>query len=168
MELYFIRHGIAEDRSKYEQDCDRPLTDKGVKKTTKVAQRLINLGLKFNIVLTSPFLRAKQTAEILKKEGLSEQIEIFSPLAPDGNLEDLVNWLQKSVYNEIESSVALVGHQPNLGEWAEKLVWNNNHKQGMIVKKAGIIGLQLTLLANTISKAQLFLLTSPKWILNES
>jgi phosphohistidine phosphatase len=167
MELYLIRHGIAEDRSKYERDQDRPLSDQGKQKTTKVAQRLVNLGIKFKIILTSPLLRAKQTAEILKQEGLSKTIEIFSPLAPDGNLENFVNWLQESVYNENENTVALVGHQPNLGNWAEKLVWNSN-KGRIIVKKAGIIGLQLTLPENPISNAQLFLLTSPKWILNES
>jgi phosphohistidine phosphatase len=132
-----------------------------------VAQRLINLGLKFKIILTSPLLRAKQTAEILQKEGLSEKVEIFTPLAPEGNFEDLINWLQNSLYNEVESPVALVGHQPNLANWAEKLVWNNSNER-IILKKSGLIALRLTLTENSISKAELFLLTSPKWILNET
>jgi phosphohistidine phosphatase len=167
MEIYLIRHGIAEDRSKYERDRDRPLTNKGRQKTAKVAQRLINLGLKFEIILTSPLLRAKQTAKILQEEGLSEKVEIFSPLAPEGNFEDLINWLQNSRYNEVESPVALVGHQPNLANWAEKLVWNNSNER-IILKKSGLIALRLTLTENSISKAELFLLTSPKWILNET
>jgi phosphohistidine phosphatase len=166
MEIYLIRHGIAEDRSKYDRDGDRPLTNKGSQKTVKVAQRLINLGLKFKVILTSPLLRAKQTAKILQEEGLSEKVEIFSPLAPEGNIGDFVNWLQQSRYNEAESSVALVGHQPNLGNWAEKLVGNSSNER-IILKKSGIIGLRLTLLENPIPKAELFLLTSPKWIINE-
>jgi phosphohistidine phosphatase len=165
MELYLIRHGIAEDRSKYDRDEKRPLTDKGRQKTKKVAQRLYNLGVQFNSILTSPLLRARQTAEILQEAGLSQQIEELSALAPDGKLNDWVNWWQNSGYNKNESYLGLVGHQPNLGNWAETLVWGNN-KEKLVVKKAGIIGLRLPEQTNPIGNSELFLLTSPKWILS--
>lgn len=165
MEIYLIRHGIAEERNEYNEDEHRPLTNEGMEKTAKVAERLITLGINFNIILTSPLVRAKQTAKILQEKGLSEKVEIFSPLAPEGNKEDLINWLQKSVYNKAKSSIALVGHEPNLSNWAEQLVWNSSNDR-IILKKAGIIGLRLNLPENDLPKAELFLLTSPKWMLN--
>lgn len=67
MELYLIRHGIAAERGTYPKDEERPLTEKGRAKTQKVAQRLYALGLRFDFILTSPLVRARQTAEILKK-----------------------------------------------------------------------------------------------------
>ena len=165
MELYLIRHGIAEDRTKYDRDEQRPLTDKGRQKTKNVAQRLYNIGVKFNSILTSPLVRARQTAEILLEVGLSQQIEELPALAPDGNLNDWVKWWQKSRYNKNESYLALVGHQPNLGNWAETLVWGSSKGQ-LVVKKAGLIGLRLPAQPNPIGKSELFLLTSPKWILS--
>ncbi len=167
MEIYLIRHGIAEDRTKYDRDEQRPLTDKGRQKTKDVAQRLHHIGVKFNSILTSPLVRARQTAEILLEIGLSTQIEELPALAPDGNLDDWVNWWQKSVYNKSESYLALVGHQPNLGNWAETLVWGSSKGQ-LVVKKAGLIGLRLPTQSEPIGKSELFLLTSPKWILSAS
>jgi phosphohistidine phosphatase len=66
MRLYLVRHGIAVDRG--DPDCppdtERPLTPKGVKKSHDAALGLLALGVKPNAVLTSPWLRAVQTAEI--------------------------------------------------------------------------------------------------------
>jgi len=58
----------------------------------------------------------------------------------------------------------LVGHQPNLGNWAEMLVWGTI-KNKIIVKKAGIIGLSIPDQEMPIGNSELFLLTSPKWLL---
>lgn len=173
MKLYLIRHGIAEDRNNYhiDQDHNRPLSQKGRNKTNKVADRLVELGVRFDIILSSPFLRAKQTAEIFHQKGLSKNLEYFTPLRPDGNIQDFLNWFRESVYNEMDRSIALIGHQPDLSNWAEKLIWQTSNDK-IILKKAGIIGLQLTLTSwenhNIPPKAELFLVTSPSWILNPS
>lgn len=164
MELYLIRHGIAADRGTYPQDEDRPLTEKGHQKTTNVARRIGEIGVKFEAILTSPLLRAKQTAEILQRMGLSDEIEEFLPLAPAGNLQDWVSWWSQSRYNRDTSSLALVGHQPDLGNWAEILIWGRPQEK-LVVKKAGILGLALPADANPIGNSQLFLLASPQWLL---
>ncbi len=163
-QLYLIRHGIAAERGTVENDELRPLTEKGQHKTLEVAQRLQQMGIKFDLILTSPLLRAQETAKILREGGLCHQIEIFSPLAPTGNLKDWVNWWQNSRYNKEESCLALVGHQPDLGQWAEFLVWGNSRDK-LVVKKAGIIGLTLPVTLNPIGESELHLLISPKWLL---
>ena len=53
MEIYLIRHGIAADPSEYEHDRDRPLTDKGREKTARIAQKIREIGVKFDIVKVS-------------------------------------------------------------------------------------------------------------------
>jgi phosphohistidine phosphatase len=164
MELYLIRHGLAGDRDpiKYPNDDDRPLTDKGREKTKAVARCLFQKQLRFDLLLTSPLVRARQTAEIVLKEGLCDRIEEFASLAPDGDLQTWVNWYSKSQYNQENSCIALVGHQPDLGNWAECLIWGSSQEK-IILKKAGVVGLFLPE-DSPIAKSELFLLTSPKWL----
>jgi phosphohistidine phosphatase len=165
MELFLIRHGIAGDRDpvKYPDDEKRPLTEKGRSKTQEVAQSLANIGLRFDLMLTSPLLRAHQTAEILQKIGLCDRLEEFTALAPDGDIQVWINWWLESRYNRDNSSIALVGHQPDLGNWAEMLVWGSP-KEKLVVKIAGVIGLLLPNGENPLGNSELFLLTSPKWL----
>ena len=109
-QVYLIRHGIALDRALSDQDETRPLTEEGQKKTKKVAKALKETGIKFDRILTSPLLRARETADILKEKGLTETLETFSPLSPNGNIQDWLNWWD----NWQQETVALVGHQPDL------------------------------------------------------
>ena len=62
MKLYLIRHGIAQEATNDIKDGERSLTKEGRQKTEKVAKRLLNLGLNFELIATSPFVRARQTA----------------------------------------------------------------------------------------------------------
>lgn len=164
MELYLIRHGIAADKADYDHDEKRPLTEEGRKKTKNVAQQLHERKLHFDLILTSPLVRARETAKILQNIGLSSQVEEFSPLAPEGNIEDWVSWLQERRQTANDQSIALVGHQPDLGNWAEVLIWGKAQEK-LVLKKAGIIGLQLPETGTPLNQSQLFLLTSPKWLL---
>ena len=164
MEVYFIRHGIAAERGTYVDDEQRPLIDKGKVKTAKVAQKLSATGLKFDLILTSPLVRASQTAEILKQAGLSKAVETFAPLKPDGEIPRWLEWLESYRLENPQAKIALVGHQPDLGEWIEMLIWGNVKNQ-LVVKKAGVIGLEIPDLGTPVSRSTLFLLTSPKWIL---
>lgn len=161
--LYLIRHGIAADRADYPHDSDRPLTEQGRQKTKLVAEKLLQIGIKFDLILTSPLVRSNQTAEILQKIGLSQKKEIFPPLSPQGTLQDWVKWWAESESKKQGNSLALVGHQPNLGNWAEILVWGNSQEK-LIIKKAGIIGLRVPTNINPIGNCEFFLLTSPKWL----
>ena len=163
MEVYLIRHGIAAERGTYTDDEKRPLVEQGRYKTKKVAENLLSTKLKFDLMLTSPLVRAYQTAEILMQVGLSKKMDTFSPLKPHGEIEHWLSWLQQWQADNPKGKLALVGHQPDLGNWAEMLIWGTVKGQ-IVVKKAGIVGLKLPGIGTPISRSTLFLLTSPKWI----
>ncbi len=162
MKVYLIRHGIAAERGTYTDDEQRPLTEIGEIKTTQVAQRLLSIGIKFDSILTSPLVRAYQTANILQKIGLSSHIEHYEPLKPDGDLQQWIEWQQQWYRDNKKGSLALVGHQPDLSNWAEMLTWGSV-KDKLTLKKAGIIGLEISDSGTPIARSNLFLLTSPKW-----
>jgi phosphohistidine phosphatase len=162
MDIYLIRHGIAADPSEYD-DRDRPLTDKGREKTERVAEKIRQVGIKFDLILTSPLIRAKQTAQILLEVGLTNLVEEFIPLSPGGNLQEFLQTWAESDYGKTEGAIALVGHQPDLTDWAEQLIWGEIREK-LILKKAGIIGLSVPPVASPFGQCQLFLLTSPKWL----
>jgi phosphohistidine phosphatase len=164
MEVYLIRHGIAGERGTYADDEQRPLTNKGHQKTTEVAKRLLAVGIKFDLILSSPLVRASQTAEILQQQGLSSNIETYSPLKPDGKIEEWLQWLEQWQPEHPDSTLALVGHQPDLGNWAEILIWGTATGQ-LVVKKAGIIGLSLPSIGTPIARSTLLVLISPKWFI---
>ncbi len=163
LELYLIRHGIAAAPESYESDDERPLTDEGVEKTKKVAKRLSQLKLHFDLILTSPLLRARQTALILQTTGLSSQLEESDYLKFDGDIYNWLPWLETWQQGG-GSCLALVGHEPNLSNWAETLVWGSP-RGSLIFKKAGIIGLTLPQSGSPVGHSYLFWLVPPRLLL---
>ena len=115
MELYLLRHGIATERGKRIRggDAQRPLTSKGRKKMRCIAKAMRALELSFDLVLTSPVLRARQTAEIVAKEfGPKHQPMLSIHLAPEGVPQKLIRDLQR--LHRGTRKVLLVGHEPYL------------------------------------------------------
>ncbi|AKG24709.1 phosphohistidine phosphatase SixA [Calothrix sp. 336/3] len=164
MELYLIRHGIAEEKHPDISDASRKLTKDGEQKTKKVAHRLQEMGLQFDVIASSPLVRAWQTAKILHNVGLSSQVEECSHLAPDGSIHDWVgDWLEPRNYSP-STQLAVVGHEPNLSNWAEFLVWGEVKGQ-LVLKKAGMIGVQLPETGSVFGRCQMFWLTPPKYLL---
>lgn len=157
IDLYLIRHGIAEVVGEDLSDEKRVLSAEGRQKTKIVARRLYGLDVRFDTLLTSPLMRTRQTAEILVQEHLAPEYEAFGPLAPGGTFAGLRDWLatQKS------GAIGLVGHQPCLGLWAEALIWGTAHN-GFEIKKAGIVRLALE---TPQSLAQLVWFLPPKVLL---
>ena len=162
MKIYLIRHGIAEFKAIDKPDEDRMLSKKGIIRVQKIARKLANLDIQFDVILTSPYRRAKETGIILKQAGLAPNVVEHSTLKPNGNLLEWINWLQNAGYS-LNSSICLVGHQPSLSQWAEILIWGNSENK-LRLKKSGIIGLELSQVNNPLQEAELFLLTSPKWL----
>lgn len=164
MELYLIRHGIAEDRLDELKEEERSLTKEGQQKTQKVAQKLKKLGLYFDVIATSPLVRAHQTASILIAEGLSSHLEECNHLTPNGHIYNwVVDWLEPKQYSPL-TKLALVGHEPNLSSWAEILV-SGRTSAGLVLKKAGMIGLKLPETGSPLGRSQMFWLTPPKYLL---
>ncbi len=165
MELYLIRHGIAEEKQPdIKKDEERSLTKEGRQKTEKVAQRIKKLGLQFETIVTSPLVRARQTAEILIANELSSQWEESPHLAPNGNISSwLKYWLEPKNYAQ-NTQIALVGHEPGLSNWAEILLWGDI-KNSLVLKKAGMIGIKLPETGSPLGRSQMFWLTPPKYLL---
>lgn len=173
MYLYLIRHGIAVDLDTMGTDLvvsdeSRPLTKEGRNKFKQVADHLKISGLKFDLVITSPLIRARQTTDIIIERELSSQLEVSLNLAPTGNLPAwLKEWndgmRQRCDANLDVSRLALVGHEPNLSQWAELLIFGKIHNR-LILKKGGIIGLKFADRQIEIGTAQLHCLIPPKYL----
>jgi len=113
-ELYLIRHGLAEDRGEaWPDDSKRPLTEDGMSRLRKQARGLARLGVTLDIVLTSPLVRARQTAEIVAA-GLDPRpnLATIDSLAPDGTYQAVMADLEKHTR---KGRIALVGHEPDIG-----------------------------------------------------
>jgi phosphohistidine phosphatase len=165
--LYLIRHGIAEERGNYEDDTQRPLTEEGRKKTKQVAKRLYDLGLRFDLLQTSPLVRAQQTSEIFASVFSDCPVQQLSELAPEGSFEDWLKrvdaWLAQHP-QPARASLGIIGHEPDLTTWAEMLSWGEA-KGVLVLKKAGIIGLVLPEKQPWTSNGILFLSIPPKLLI---
>ncbi len=161
-EIYLIRHGLAGQFGDCEDDALRPLSEIGVKKTTKVAQRLKELGLRFNVILTSSYARSMETAIILQSIGLSETLEAIDELKPAGNIESIIEHLQ-SMRDRIQS-IAVVGHEPDLTRLAAQLIVGRNC-ENLVLKKAGVMGLSTPVDGDLTGQCQLFWLSPPRLLL---
>ncbi len=114
-ELYLLRHAIAVERRKegHEDDAQRPLTPEGERKMQRIAEAMRKLDLAFDLILSSPLVRARQTADIVAEEfKLTECRKFSSHLAPEGDPRDLIREL-KRLYRS-SRRVILVGHEPYL------------------------------------------------------
>lgn len=164
MELYLIRHGIAQEKDLAIEDEERSLTKEGQDKTKAVAKRLYELGLRFDVMVASPLVRSLQTAEIFSFLQPKGKFQVSNDLAPYGSLHSWLTWLEAQQY-PLDTKLAIIGHEPNLGEWASMLVWGEVKEEALILKKAGIIGLNLPEMRSPIGNSQMFLLTPPKLLL---
>jgi phosphohistidine phosphatase len=164
-ELYLIRHGIAAERGTYANDDDRPLVEKGHQRTAQVAKRLVDLGCTVDLLLTSPLVRAQQTAEILLQAGFAPQLESLEHLAPGGSIARWLDWLTEWQSTAPQGRLALVGHEPDLSRWGQQLVTGQICDRWEL-KKAGIIGLQVPEAQAAIAGSSLFWLTPPRLFLS--
>jgi phosphohistidine phosphatase len=158
--LYLIRHGIAVERDEFTgPDAERPLTPAGKTKLIHLGKSLRKLGIEFDEILTSPLVRAQETADLLWGLKLCHQsVRTVDFLAPEGNMGQALAWLQ--LLQDQAVHLACVGHEPDLSQWAELLVWGEVRGK-LRLKKAGVIGLQLPPTGELVEQSQLFWLTAP-------
>jgi len=120
MFVYVLRHGIADDAKPGEPDSSRALTAEGRKKLSSVLERAKKAGAAPAVVLTSPYLRAKQTARIAAQAFDCEGSVIeTSALVPSGSPE--LVWDEVSEYRN-EEHLLVVGHEPLLSELVSYLL----------------------------------------------
>ena len=120
-ELYLIRHGVAEERGDaWPDDSRRPLTEDGIARMKKNARGLVRIGVALDVVLTSPLVRARQTADIVAAAFTTRPpIVVIESLSPGGTYQAVLADLEKQTRR---SRIALVGHEPGIGELAARMI----------------------------------------------
>lgn len=137
MNIYILRHGLAGDRDskKYPDDSQRPLTSEGEDKLWKIAKGMKKLGLEFDLILSSPYVRTRQTAEIVAdKFRAKKNLELTETLEPDGPPSELIKLLN---HRHGLDSPLLVGHEPYLSSLISVLV-SGDHHSSVTMKKGGL------------------------------
>lgn len=169
-ELLLLRHGIAEERVDGLDDAQRSLTPEGRERTRAQLQRLTQLGLDCDLVLSSPLVRARQTAELAVAAGLAAELELAAALAPLADpLPLLERWLGPVSPRPAWRRLALVGHEPDLSTLAALLIGVPMAlaPRALQLKKAGAVLLQWPSPppADLLGSARMELLLPPRVLL---
>lgn len=144
MELYILRHAIAVDRTDWEEPDDgRPLSAYGIAKMKQNATGLTRIIPKIDMILTSPYARARQTADIVCKVygfKISDKVVETDNLTPESSFEKLFKEIRKD-YSDY-SRIMIVGHQPHLGDLISWLT-SGGEVRNVPLKKGGVACVEL-------------------------
>ncbi len=134
MEIYILRHGIAVERGTpgYKRDGDRPLTEEGVEKMRQIAKAMREMDLQFDVIFSSPYVRAKATADIVA-ETLGENVTLTDSLPPEADPAELID----EINGEKPQRVLLVGHEPDLSALISTLICGKRNAD-IELKKGGL------------------------------
>ena len=161
MQLYIVRHGIAIDRDdpKCPSEAERYLTEEGVEKTRQSAKGIAALEVHADLMISSPYVRAMQTAEIFAgaldypKQKIRSTDSLLPGAEPGAFLRELAR--EKNA-----SSVFCFGHAPHVDALLATSVGAQHHITSM--KKAGVAFVELRRLSPP--SGQLIWLITPKLI----
>lgn len=154
MKVFFLRHGQAGDPEEWKgDDAARPLTDDGKTRMAREAKTLAKLGIKVDSLLSSPLVRAKQTADIVGDAlGVRGAVE-DERLAPGFGLDKLAAIVAD---HSREDAIMLVGHEPGFSETIGALVGGAR----IDLKKGGLAYVEVT--AGSAISGELVWLLPPK------
>ncbi len=159
MELYIIRHATAQTLGRKNDFTDekRSLTAEGRERMRDVARGLRKLGVELDLILTSPLVRAAETAEVLASVfGMNKRdVEQTANLAPGASPGELLAQIKGRTGVE---SVALVGHQPDLGELIRKVA-RGDGGFSMELKKGSVCCVSITQTVPELQGALSWLMT---------
>ena len=123
MDLFLLRHGIAFNLGEAgaTKDSERPLTPEGIAKVKRIAAAMEAMELDFELMLSSPFVRARETAELVARAlKLEDRLKLEPSLACGGSMREVIRGLASR--KTPPRSVLLVGHEPDLSELISLLV----------------------------------------------
>ena len=138
MRVYFMRHGDAGDKRSWEgSDAARPLSELGIERTTAAAAHFEHTGFRPTKILTSPLVRALQTAEIVGDVlGVSDLVEVDQRLDQSFDMRAFRHVLKE---NADEERLLLVGHDPSFSMVIEAVMGGGS----IILKKGGVARLDI-------------------------
>ncbi len=139
MRLYFLRHGKAENRTDWSgADASRPLTTEGEEAMRREAKSLRAMDLALDVVVTSPFARARRTAEIVCDElGLSGRLVDDERLAGGFDVRRLE---QVAAAHAGAEAIMVVGHEPDFSATVAGLIGGGD----IVFKKGGLARVDVT------------------------
>jgi phosphohistidine phosphatase len=143
MNLYILRHAIAVEPGSpaYEDDSQRPLTDKGAAKMKQIAAGLRHMENELDLILSSPHLRARQTAEILAKSyRIPDRLILTPALLPEAPASQVIDEINEK-YSQF-TNLILVGHEPSLTNLISKLI-SGDPTLNITLKKGGVCRLSV-------------------------
>jgi len=143
MRLSLLRHGIAVERgsSGDEDDSERSLTAKGERRMRRSAEGMLALGLTYDLILSSPYLRARQTADIVAQIlQTPEGVQLSDRLTPAGRPRQMLESLQTD--HQERRDVLLVGHEPYLSRLISTLLTGGPNLP-VVMKKGGLCTLDV-------------------------
>ena len=142
MDIYLVRHALAEprDATRWPDDSLRPLSSDGIELFRRAARGLLRLGIGVDVVLSSSYRRASQTAEILSEDAEWPRAEMCQALEPPAGVLASITMLEM----RSESSLAVVGHQPELAAMASFLLTASEDAVRLEFKKGGVMCLRFT------------------------
>lgn len=146
MMLYLMRHGLAVEPGTpgFKTDADRALTGKGRRQMRKIAGALAEMELEFDLILSSPFVRARQTAEIVAATlKLKKHLKFSNALAVGGEPAILLRQLER--LKPLPENLLLVGHEPGLSRLLSILLTGNT-RLNVDFKKGGLCKLEINTL----------------------
>jgi phosphohistidine phosphatase len=158
LELFVLRHGEAgKALPPSPKELQRPLTEAGREEIESIGKSLKSWGLNFDIVLTSPLRRAKETAETVAKVlEIEDRLEESDDLKPEGNRLQLFNKLSKM---KSQASVLIVGHEPYLSVLIGDIIAGNPNSH-ISLKKGGMAKIEIDTFSPKILGELKWLLTA--------
>lgn len=165
MELFLLRHGIAVDRGLPgdQDDSQRPLTPKGAARIHQIAQVAKRMGVKFDLLLSSPYLRAQQTAQMVASfYKMEDRLRLTENLTPTVTPSALIGEIHETYADAL--SILIVGHEPYLSALAGMLLAGDENV-AITLKKGGLCKLSIDELRYARCATLDWLLT-PKQMLN--
>lgn len=161
MIIYFLRHGDASSDS-HIRDSERPLTELGIRQATCVGKFLRQSNTRVDVILTSPLMRAQETAALIHAHIDSPEPVLCEFLINDSSQHQLFEYV-----NALNvSSVLLVGHAPHLPETISFLL-DGNFENGIEMKKCSLAVVETTSPLRPGS-GQLKQLTHVKTLMNDN
>ena len=142
MNIYVLRHGIAVERGApgFVKDSDRPLTAKGKRQLRKSGAAMKKMKLRFDLILSSPYERAKRTAEIVAEElKLKKRLQLTDLLKYENEPEAVIG--QIAELRPEPENLLLVGHEPYLSRLISLLV-SGSENVAIDFKKGGLCKLE--------------------------
>lgn len=142
MELIILRHAIAfpPDAKRWPNDAQRPLTMEGVKRARRAAAGLKDIAKRPSLVLTSPLVRARDTAAIFAQAARWPEAVECEALSPGESPEGVLDTLRRR--GGKAECVAVVGHQPHLGRLLALCLRGDARPEAFELKKSAVVCLQ--------------------------